>query len=1010
MKRTCSKLLFLSGAVAGLAILASAQAGNFTSDFATPPAGATLYGDGADSGVIEDGVLKLTKAVGSMLGGFIIDDLDGGATIYGFTADFKLLIGAGSQADGFSFSFGPDVPDAGISEEGAGSGLSVCFDTYDNGGGEAPAIDLKKGGAIIASFKQGAIGLMRKNAFVDVHLEVKNDGSLSLSVANTAIFQNLVGAFAPTAGRFGLGARTGGSTDNHFVDDLSITTVTAAPTHPIVASASPQGADARPDAVLTVTIKDQAGATVNTGTVKVKFDGVDVVANVSKTGDTTTVTYDPPGVLASGSRHTASVACTDSTATTITFDFSFTVMTYNVALPPSAKVTPDTSKRGFIWNIFANTANQENSNARTEAALAGALVDATGAPLPNLADPMAQGVAIGTAAQPTPENAPISFVIESVINVSQEGADNAGNFQPDDVMPGIPAIDGSTDGIAAEVLTFIELPAGVTVMGVSSDDGFRTTAGAPWDAFGALRLGQYDGGRSTAETRFAFVVEEPGVYAFRTTWEEGNGGANVEWYSFKADGSRVLINDVANGGLKAYWATTTPIPAHVKSVSPGPAPRQLNGVSSTVTILLEDGSLKAVDDSSIALKIDGQAVNVTKTRAGKTVKVVYTPTGLLIPAEAHTAELTFKDTAGAAQTQQWPFRNLKNLVLPAPKIMENFDSYPQDTQPTGWRAWNFTAHNDDGRDITTQTSESYEDWVLVDVSNISSIDGARPFNITPGQFIEIAGNRVELKNGDPPGGTFPEWIMSGNVLYAESDSRNNTDSRGGPNNGQTQFIESKPFNCSTFKGVVITFSSIYEQNQDSLGSVEYSVDGGKTWLPVVYFLEEPDIKLNADGTVDAVRTFKDSNADTSSWVDNGVAKGDNYGDGIGAAIAADLGLYIVPRINDGQVEGKRVEVFRLDQAAGKADVRLRLASLGTDSWYFAIDNLAFYDIEPPTPPTPPKFNTPKLVTGGVEISWTGGGKLQQADNVTGPWSDATNQNNPQTAPTTGAARFFRLVK
>lgn len=44
----------------------------------------------------------------------------------------------------------------------------------------------------------------------------------------------------------------------------------------------------------------------------------------------------------------------------------------------------------------------------------------------------------------------------------------------------------------------------------------------------------------------------------------------------------------------------------------------------------------------------------------------------------------------------------------------------------------------------------------------------------------------------------------------------------------------------------------------------------------------------------------------------------------------------------------------------------------------------------------------------VSISWTGGGTLQHADTVTGPWSDVPNQNNPQTVATTGTVQFFRV--
>jgi hypothetical protein len=204
----------------------------------------------------------------------------------------------------------------------------------------------------------------------------------------------------------------------------------------------------------------------------------------------------------------------------------------------------------------------------------------------------------------------------------------------------------------------------------------------------------------------------------------------------------------------------------------------------------------------------------------------------------------------------------------------------------------------------------------------------------------------------------------------------------------------------------MTFSSIYEQNQDSLGAVEYSVDGGKTWLPVVYFLDGPDIKLNADGTVNAVRTFNDANADTSSWVDNGVAKGDKYGDGIGAAITAALGPYIVPRINDGQVEGKRVEVFRLEQAHGKSDVRLRFAQLGTDSWYFAVDNVAFYDVGGPVTVTP-KIS---IARKGAEIELTFEGKLFKADKVTGPFVEVQGATSPRTITPSAGESYWRAGK
>src|SRR3989442_648352 len=103
--------------------------------------------------------------------------------------------------------------------------------------------------------------------------------------------------------------------------------------------------------------------------------------------------------------------------------FSSATTQGQIAIPPSAKVTPDTSKPGFTWTIFANQANQANNDVRPEDALAGLLKDADGNPLPNLADPAAQGVAIAPSTAPSPANAPIKFEIATVINVSHTAGD-----------------------------------------------------------------------------------------------------------------------------------------------------------------------------------------------------------------------------------------------------------------------------------------------------------------------------------------------------------------------------------------------------------------------------------------------------------------------------------------------------------------------------------------------------------------------------------------------------------
>lgn len=681
-----------------------------------------------------------------------------------------------------------------------------------------------------------------------------------------------------------------------------------------------------------------------------------------------------------------------------------------IALNPSSRVTADTSKPGFVWRVFNNTKNQVNSNQKTEDALAGLLKDTDGSFLPNNADPAAQGAALAPATAPSPENAPITFEIATVINLNQAEGGAQGTFTPDDQMPGIPGTDGSTDGTAAEIITYLDLAVGTYTMGVASDDGFRTSAGNLKDAFQGTILGEFNGGRGTAETLFTFSVSQAGIYPFRTSYQEGGGGSDIEWYSVKADGTKVLINDTANGGIKAYRALgagAAAQPPYVKSVTPSPAPRQVNGVSPAVVVVLSDGDTTAIDDASIDFKVDGKAVTAKK-RDGKTVTLTYTPDGIQFPDETHTASLTFKGAGGFTRSETWSFRNLKNVILPATAVAsENFDSLAEGKLPAGWVATNFTVPCEgfDDENPQEQKSATFMNWAVISTETMPLIDDAGITEVNPNETVN--GVKVTI-----------DKLRSGNVLYAESDSRCNgtnptrpavaTDDNPTPNYGQVQFIVTKAFNLSTVKAPVLSFSSGYMQNQDSFGGVEYSVDGAKTWLPVVYFLDLSDVVVNADGTTDGPGTFNKPQTDTAIWTENGKVKGNTYGDALAAPIAADIGNYIAPRINDDGVEGKRVEIFRLPAAANKADVRLRFSATGSDSWYFFIDNVAFYDI-PAASTEAGKLNVPTLAGGNVVISWTGAGTLQESASVSGPWVNSASQTSPVNVPTAGtSAKFFRL--
>jgi len=95
----------------GLAFPGSTHAGSFNANFndnQVPP-GSAVYGNQGDDNA-ESSRMGFSFSPGrwrTTTPGSSSTNLDGGVPISGFTATFKLLIGNGSGAAGFSFNFAP---------------------------------------------------------------------------------------------------------------------------------------------------------------------------------------------------------------------------------------------------------------------------------------------------------------------------------------------------------------------------------------------------------------------------------------------------------------------------------------------------------------------------------------------------------------------------------------------------------------------------------------------------------------------------------------------------------------------------------------------------------------------------------------------------------------------------------------------------------------------------------------------------------------------------------------
>jgi hypothetical protein len=397
---------------------------------------------------------------------------------------------------------------------------------------------------------------------------------------------------------------------------------------------------------LTFRATDKGASVVDPATAKLTIDNQVVTLTSSKSGDATDFSYAGTTPFAPGTKHTYVIEVKDKSGNLVNSTGEFTTAPYTL-LSAGDKVTVDTSKPGFLWNVHQvdSASTLPTTNDRTINQLAGLL----GA---NVADPNATGPASGPGTPASPGNAPIKFIVPGVINFSQTEGDANGNATPDLAMPGIPGTTTSTDNIAAEILTAVEFPsAGLYHLIVNSDDAFRTTLGKGiLDAF-TPAAGEFNAGRGAADTQFDVYVDSPGIYPMRTIYNEGGGGANIELLSVAGSG-KALLNDTSNPqALKTYQLDASKFPAYVRSLSPSVGGKTLTAPKTIEASIVDLGTTVS---GTPVLKINGTAVTVTSSKNNGVTKVTYTPSSELTPNTEYSAELVFTDTNGP-RTNTWKF-------------------------------------------------------------------------------------------------------------------------------------------------------------------------------------------------------------------------------------------------------------------------------------------------------------------------------------------------------------------
>jgi hypothetical protein len=377
-----------------------------------------------------------------------------------------------------------------------------------------------------------------------------------------------------------------------------------------------------------------------------------------------------------------------------------------------------------------------------------------------------------------------------------------------------------------------------------------------------------------------------------------------------------------------------------------PADGSLNeSPAASVIVTLRDITTQ-VNTNSIQLRFDGSLVPRSVQKSGVLTTIQYAPPGLLAPLSSHTCSIAWNDNGVPAMSKsnqfQFAVAPYVNIATGPPIYLETFDGVAEGSLPSGWSVTNATDPDLPGLDLNNFHSDSYVDWVVISRSTLSNI-----WNVPGGaDYLSV----TKVAPNQAVNNTLVSDLLSNNFILAASSSRFGN---------QVQTLFTRDYDLSGNTNVYLVFNAIYAQNQDSIGAIEYSIDGGATWLPALYLLDGPDILRDEFGNIDASNTMA---FDYSGNATETPPPPGNYGAFIGVARTqwANLGPFLSPRINDDLTGSKRVEAVRLAQADNEPAVRFRIAQAGDNSWYFGIDQFGLYsltNIAPPLVTAPPASQT-----------------------------------------------------
>ena len=588
---------------------------------------------------------------------------------------------------------------------------------------------------------------------------------------------------------------------------------------------------------------------------------------------------------------------------------------------------------------------------------------------------------------------------------------------------------------------------------------------------GEFSGGRGNGGDIAAGTTFFFEVKADGLYPARLVWYEGGGGANVEFSARQFDPvtgdllSGTLIN--ADGGIKAYqYPLASKGVPFVRSFAPARTGRSSGvspfraGTDAAITALVSQGTGPALSTANVSVLVDGVAATPTVTTVdGIATVTVAAPAGGWGGGTTHKVDLTVID-----RTVSWTF-GVANLRTPTFFIeAEDFDNNgaaPSIASAMPYRGGalagqpasnnkDYTRGNEGASPIyrigedpqvpmdrtgdrdrgVGEVNVNYKmGWIGAGqwyqytrnfpageynvYAALSHGDGQASATRMKGEFATVAsGSPTVVGSFDYPstGG----WGNNALVPMRNADGSLATVSLSGQqtvrynaSNGDYDFLLFTP--AIAGKNVLSKDDTIVPTSANSPGAEGVAkVIDGDTKTKYLNF-----DKLNTGFTVTpksgasvvtaiSLTTANDAPPrDPATWTVLGSNNGTDYeviATGPLAAHPARFRTETLAFSNTKAYTSYRVLFPTVVDAGAANSMQIaEVALIGTASGGGGGDAPRFTGI---------KANA----DGTITITWTGGGTLQSATSLSGPWTDVAGATSPLTVPANQAAQFARIRK